>query len=136
MDGQLDAWTLLTLSRLGPAPVPLWPSSPIVASPARRHDRKGPVNAGEPWSPERDAALRDEWLASTGPVEALLAELADRYGRSTSALVSRLLKLLCHPENPGQTVTEAEALTIGRQIRSHDNRPPATTTADPDTPPF
>jgi DNA helicase-2/ATP-dependent DNA helicase PcrA len=47
-----------------------------------------PTSAGKPWQPDEDDALADAWEDGDG-----LAALADRFGRSTSGIASRLVRI-------------------------------------------
>ncbi len=117
VDGQIGAWDLLDLTRLGPLPPPQWSSAPGHVPPAVHPAR---VNAGAAWTPDSEALLRTAWLApgATLDADALLAQLSHQLGRSTGALTSRLLKLLCHPQQPGRTVTEGQARTLQYQLNA------------------
>ncbi|MYW92369.1 3'-5' exonuclease [Amycolatopsis rubida] len=118
-DGQLDAWTLVDLTRLGPLPLPPWPTLATSLADTSAPPRRGPANAGGPWTPADEDALRAAWIDASGHNPAdLMGTLIAQFGRSENALRSRLLKLLCHPEIPGATVTESEAARLGYQLRA------------------
>lgn len=65
-----------------------------------RGDR--PINAGQPWTGEQDAQLRDTWLASRPPAAARISELAKAMGRSPGGIDSRLPRVGCDPSMPGR----------------------------------
>ncbi|WP_409463226.1 exonuclease domain-containing protein [Amycolatopsis sp. GA6-003] len=118
-DGQLDAWTLVDLTRLGPLLLPPWPTAATSPADTGAPPRCGPANAGGPWTSADEEALRATWIGASGHDPAdLMAALIAQFGRSENALRSRLLKLVCHPEIPGTTVTESEAARIGYRLRA------------------
>jgi len=94
-----------------------WPLLPLTSAgpqPARRQRPArpgGPANSHASWTPDRDAALREEWLAADAGEDAktLRCDVASRHGRSPGAIRSRLLLLKCDPELPGRTCDETRA---------------------------
>lgn len=91
-----------------------WPLLPEPTAGPQHTRRRLPPRPGGPrqshatWTPEEETSLREEWLSADPDVEAeaLRVELAEHHGRSPVAIRSRLLKLRCDPELPGQTCDE------------------------------
>ncbi|WP_246477602.1 exonuclease domain-containing protein [Actinokineospora xionganensis] len=105
--------------RAGARSWPLLPETTAQLESTRRRlpPRPGGVaNSHASWTPDQDAALRDEWLTAD-PVdvaETRRKEIATRYGRTPGAIRSRLLRLRCDPELPGRTCDEQRAAELKR----------------------
>jgi hypothetical protein len=65
-----------------------------------------PANSHQPWTPELDRELRDTWLACApdAGAGAMIREIAQLMGRSRNGIRSRLLRVGCNPEVPGQAI--------------------------------
>ncbi|WP_112273624.1 hypothetical protein [Lentzea terrae] len=74
--------------------------------------RPAPVNASEPWTPADEQTLRGAWTSTTG-VKAvqLVRNLAEKLGRSKTAVRSRLSKLGLDPDVVGR-VLAAESMDV------------------------
>ncbi|MEO6090729.1 MAG: exonuclease domain-containing protein [Umezawaea sp.] len=99
-----------------------WPLSPETAACVESTRRRlpprpgGVANSHASWTPDQDAALRDEWLTvdPADVAETRRNEIATRYGRTPGAIRSRLLRLRCDPELPGRTCDEQRAAELKR----------------------
>lgn len=83
----------------------------------RRPRRAGSApNSHAPWTPDQDAALREDWLAhpATTPSSAAIRELAAARQRSPAAIRARLARIGCDPDVPGRLLTEEAAALLGR----------------------
>ncbi len=64
-------------------------------------------NAGAPWTDQLSAELREQWMhGDAGTGSELLAELAQRFGRSRVSLRAQLARLGCDPDVPGRSLTD------------------------------
>jgi DNA polymerase-3 subunit epsilon len=104
-----------------------WPLLPAAGErPARRILPPlpgGPARSHASWTADQDAALREEWLAedSAGVAATLHEAMASRLGRSLGAIRSRLLRLGCDPELPGQLCDDERAAHL-REVYAAEYR--------------
>ena len=76
---------------------------PAAWDPPPWRTRERAPNSGLPWPVEDDEGLREAWLAAAVDVDraALMAELAERFGRTTGGVLQRLHRVGCDPTSPG-----------------------------------
>jgi hypothetical protein len=72
------------------------------------------ANANSPWSPSLDDELREAWLqpGGDGAVERI-NRLAERMGRSKTAIRARLAKVGCDPDVAGRELSDTAAALLG-----------------------
>ncbi|WP_158852422.1 exonuclease domain-containing protein [Saccharothrix deserti] len=107
-----------------------WPLLPDATAQVENTRRRlpprpgGVANSHASWTPDQDAALRDEWLAADPRevAETRRKEIAARYGRTPGAIRSRLLRLRCDPELPGLTCDEQRAAELQRLYDAEHGR--------------
>ncbi|OZM70395.1 DNA polymerase III subunit epsilon [Amycolatopsis antarctica] len=107
-----------------------WPLVPETTAGTHPPRRRLPPRPGGPrqshatWTPQEEAALRDEWLsaAPTAEAAALRTELAEHHGRSPDAIRSRLLKLRSDPEQPSHTCDEHRAAELKQRYDAEYGR--------------
>ncbi|WP_154676326.1 hypothetical protein [Amycolatopsis benzoatilytica] len=91
-----------------------WPYSESTIRPG------GPARSHASWTSDQEAKLREQWLAADsntvpGVVHDLLAE---QHGRSAGAIRSRLIKLQCDIDAPGQSCTPERAAELKARIEA------------------
>ncbi|MEC3978929.1 exonuclease domain-containing protein [Amycolatopsis sp. H20-H5] len=101
-----------------------WPLLPeTTAAPARRvlpPRPGGPARSHASWTPALKAELREQWLTAdcnTAP-ETLHDQLAEQHCRSVGAICSRLIKLQCDIDAPGQSCTPERAAELKARIEA------------------
>ncbi|SHP26591.1 exonuclease domain-containing protein [Mycobacteroides abscessus] len=105
-----------------------WPIQPAHLSthwPARRRKQPSvrtarpgaPPKSHSPWSTDEENLIRERWLAaeSRDDPTTLIAQIAETQGRTPGAIRSRLLRIHCHPDQPGCTCSPEEAAQIQAQ---------------------
>ncbi|RSN44900.1 DNA polymerase III subunit epsilon [Amycolatopsis sp. WAC 04197] len=98
-----------------------WPLLPETVAAARRvlpPRPGGPARSHASWTPDLEAALREQWLAAD-PAAAptvLHDQLAEQYGRTAGAIRSRLIKLHCDIDVPGQACTAERAAELKARL--------------------
>lgn len=73
------------------------------------------ANANTPWEPSLDDELREAWLQPGGERRAVerINGLAERMGRSKTAIRARLAKVGCDPDVVGRELSDTAAALLG-----------------------